>query len=146
MSIDGPSTDPHHQLTAAIRAATSDDRDTALSGIVAAAVAGLGADAAAILLTDPDRAEPQVAASTGFREGEVEALARTTDIAGVTAAQLVLGRGGVESTLGTLILRWPGGEPRSEDQSVADAFASLAALAAERAMQASNAAERSEWF
>jgi diguanylate cyclase (GGDEF)-like protein len=146
VSIDGPSTDLRTVLAAAIRATTSGDLDTALGGIVSAAVTGLGADAAAILLSDPDRAEPQLAASTGFREGEVEALARTTDIAGVTAAPLVLGRGGVESTLGTLILRWPGGGPRTEDEDVVEAFASLAALAAERAMQTSNASERSDWY
>jgi diguanylate cyclase (GGDEF)-like protein len=146
VSIDGPSTDLRTRLAAAIQAATSDDLDTALGGIVAAAVSGLGADAGAILLADPDRADAQLAASTGFREGEVEALARTTDIAGVTAAPLLLGRGGVESTLGTLILRWPGGEPRTEDPTIVEAFASLAALAAGRALQASDAAERSDWF
>ena len=146
MSTDGPSTDLRSALATAIRATTSGDLDSALQGIVSGAVSGLGADAGAILLADPDRAELQLAASTGFREGEVEALARTTDIAGVTAAPLVLGRGGVESTLGTLILRWPGGEARTEDTDVVEAFASLAALAAERAMQTSNAAERSDWY
>ncbi len=145
MSIDGPSTDPRTQLAAAIQAASSDDLDAALGGILAAAVAGLGADGAAILLTDPDRADPQLAASTGFREGEVEAIGKTTDIDGVTVAPLVMGRGGVESSLGTLILRWPAGAA-SGDQAMIDAFASLAALAADRARHASNVAERAEWF
>lgn len=145
MSIDGPSTDPRTQLPGAIQAATSDDLDAALDGILAAAVAGLGADGAAILLADPDRADPQLAASTGFREGEVEALGQTTDIEGVTARPLLIGRGGVEETLGTLILRWPSGTTAA-DPAVIDAFASLAALAAERARHASNAVERAEWF
>jgi diguanylate cyclase (GGDEF)-like protein len=145
VSIDGPSTDPRTQLAAAIQAASSDDLDAALGGILAAAVAGLGADGAAILLTDPDRADPQLAASTGFREGEVEAIGKTTDIDGVTVAPLVMGRGGVESSLGTLILRWPAGAA-SGDQAMIDAFASLAALAADRARHASNVAERAEWF
>ena len=145
MSIDGPSTDPRAELPAAIQAASSDDLDGALSGILAAAIAGLGADGAAILLADPDRADPRLAASVGFREGEVDALARTTDIAGVTATPLVIGRGGVEATIGTLILRWPGGMAAGE-ATVIEAFASLAALAADRARHASNAAERAEWF
>ena len=146
MSIDGPSTDPRTAVVAAIRATTSGDLDSALLGIVSAAVSGLGADAGAILLADPDRTEPQVAASTGFREGEVEALARTTDIAGVTATPLVLDRGGVESSLGTLILRWPDGDPRTDHGDIVEALASLAALATERARETSNAAERSDWF
>ena len=146
MSIDGPSTDPRTAVVAAIRATTSGDLDSALRGIVSAAVSGLGADAGAILLADPDRTEPQVAASTGFREGEVEALARTTDIAGVTATPLVLDRGGVESSLGTLILRWPDGDPRTDHGDIVEALASLAALATERARETSNAAERSDWF
>src|SRR4051794_30106650 len=145
VSIDGPSTDPRRELPAAIRAATSDDLQSALDGILAAAVAGSGADGGAILLADPDRADPQLAASTGFRDGEVEALGKTTDIAGVTAAPLVIGRGGVEATVGTLILRWPDGATAG-DPAVIDAFASLAALAADRARHASNAIERSEWF
>ena len=145
MSIDGPSTDPRAELPAAIQAASSDDLDSALGGILAAAIAGLGADGAAILLADPDRADPRLAASVGFREGEVDALARTTEIAGVTATPLVIGRGGVEATIGTLILRWPGGMA-SGDATVIEAFASLAALAADRARHVSNAAERAEWF
>ena len=145
MSIDGPSIDPRTQLPRAIQAASSDDLGAALDGIIAAALAGLGADAGAILLADPDRADPQVAASTGFREGEVEALAHTTDIAGVTAAPLVIGRGGVEASIGTLILRWPAGG-NAPDPAMIDAFASLAALAADRARHASNAVERAEWF
>jgi len=145
VSIDGPSTDPRTELPGAIQAAASDDLDAALAGILAAAIAGLGADGGAILLADPDRADPQLAASTGFHEGEVEALARTTDIDGVTAAPLVIGRGGVEATLGTLILRWPAGSSPA-DATLVDAFATLAALAADRARHASNAAERAEWF
>ena len=57
----------------------------------------------------------------------------------------MIGRGGVEATIGTLILRWPGGMA-SGDGTVIEAFASLAALAADRARHVSNAAERAEWF
>jgi hypothetical protein len=57
----------------------ADDLDQALGGILAAAVAGLGASGGAILLTDPDRTESQRAASVGFTDGEIEALAAAAD-------------------------------------------------------------------
>jgi diguanylate cyclase (GGDEF)-like protein len=147
VSTDGQSRDPRSHLSAAIRAATSDDLDLALAGILDAALAGSGAAAGAILFADPDRAEPQLAASVGMDEGEAQALTATPDAAGVSSTPLVIGRGGVETSLGTLVLRWAdGGSPTDEDRKVLDSLAALAALAADRARHASNAAERSEWF
>ena len=147
MSTDPPSRDPRTQLPAAIQAATADDLDQALGGILAAAVDGLGASGGAILLTDPDRTESQRAASVGFTDGEIEALAAAADTADVLSVPLVIGRGGVESDLGTLLLRWPDGRaPSAEEREVIESLAALAAIAADRARHASNAAERSEWF
>jgi diguanylate cyclase (GGDEF)-like protein len=147
VSTDGPSRDPRTQLPAAIQAATADDLDRALGGILAAAVAALGASAGAILLADPDRTEPQLAAAIGFSDRETEALAAAPGAADVTAVPLRIGRGGVESSVGTLVLRWADGRSASDDEhEFLEALASLAALAADRARHASDAAERSEWF
>ena len=107
MPIDGPSRDPRTELPAAIAAASSDDLDGALSGILAAAIAALVRTVPRSCSLTRIDADPRLAASVGFREGEVDALARTTDIAGVTATPLVIGRGGVEAAIGSLILLWP---------------------------------------
>jgi diguanylate cyclase (GGDEF)-like protein len=158
---DGPSRDPRSQLPAAIEAATADDLDMALRGILEAAVAGLGATGAALFLADPDRAGLQLGASIGLDETDAGTLAEAT--AGqaarydqpstdgeplvVTSIPLVIGRGGVESTLGALVLSWPTPHTTSaEDRAVIESLAGLAALAADRARHASDAAERSEWF
>jgi diguanylate cyclase (GGDEF)-like protein len=144
VSSDGPSPDPRTQLQAAIQAATAEDLDTALRGILAAAVDGLGASAGAILLADPDSADQQIAASIGVDDAAAGALLDAPD---ATSASLVLGRGGVESTLGTLVLRWPADQATTPgDDAGVESLAALAALAAERARHASDAAERSEWF
>ena len=145
MSSDGPPRDQDSHLQTAIRAATADDLDTALRGILAAAIDGLGASGGAILLADPDRAEQALAASIGL---ESEAAAGSLlDAPDTTSAPLVLGHGGVESTLGTLVVRWSAGRsPTTDDVALLEALAGLAALAADRARHASNAAERSEWF
>jgi len=142
VSSDAPSHDPRLPLQAAIQAATADDLDSALRGILAAAVDALGATAGLILLDDPDRADQQVAASIG---GDGSPTAMSLDAPDTASAPLILGRGGVESTLGRLILRWPAGTA-AEDGALLEPFAALAALAADRARHASNAAERSEWF
>lgn len=147
MSTARLSDDPRSFLPAAIQSATADDLDVALGGILSAATTGLGAQAGAIVLADPDRTDVQVAAAMGFAEDELAGLAADSGLRGTVAVPLVVGRGGVESTQGALILRWPGGAaPSSADQAVIEALASLAALAAERARHASDAAERSEWF
>ncbi|HEY7702785.1 MAG TPA: GGDEF domain-containing protein [Candidatus Limnocylindrales bacterium] len=147
MSTDGPSRDPRNQLPAAIRAATADDLDAALRGILSAAIESSGATAGAILLADPDRTDLQVAASAGLDDERAAALARAGDVADSTAIALVIGRGGVESSLGTLVLRWTGAHsPSAEETADLGAFGSLAALAVDRARHTANAAERSEWF
>ena len=144
MSSDAPSRDPRSQLQSAIQAATADDLDAALHGILAAAVDGLGASGGALLLADPDRAEQGVAAAIGLDAADALALLDAPD---ATVTPLVLGRGGVESTLGALLLRWPAGRSASpDDNATMESIAALAALAADRARHASNAAERSEWF
>jgi hypothetical protein len=79
VSSDGPSPDPRTQLQAAIQAATAEDLDTALRGILAAAVDGLGASAGAILLADPDSADQQIAASIGVDDAAAGALLDAPD-------------------------------------------------------------------
>lgn len=174
MASDGPSLDPRTKLPAAIEAATADDLDTALTGILATGVAALGPATAAIFLADPDRAGLQLAASVGLDEEAALALAdaahheshpfasvaasRTAsydrasdDAAGASAVgvyvPLLVSRGGVEIVLGTLGMTWPAPHGSSaEERSVIESLASLAALATDRARLASSAAERSEWF
>lgn len=174
MASDGASRDPRTQLPAAIEAATADDLDTALTGILASGVAALGPATAAIFLADPDRAGSQLAASVGLVEDAAAALAdaaqheshpfasvaasRTAafdvaldDAAGASAVgayvPLLVGRGGVETVLGTLGLTWPAPHGSSaEERAVIESLASLAGLATDRARHASSAAERSEWF
>ena len=147
MSTDGPSRDPRSQLAAAIQSATSDDLDQALGGILSAAVDGLGASGGAILLADPDSTERQLAASVGFTDGEIEALSGAAEMADITSVPLVIGRGGVESDLGSLVLRWADGHAPSDDErGVIVSMAALAALAADRTRHTSDAAEKSEWF
>ena len=147
MSTDGPSRDPRRQLSAAIQSATADDLDQALGGILAAATSGLGVSGGAILLADPDSTESQLAASVGFTDAEIEALGAASEMADVTSVPLVIGRGSVESDLGSLVLRWPDGRsPSDDDREVIESMAALVALSVDRARHASNAAERSEWF
>ena len=174
MASDGPSLDPRTQLPAAIEAATADDLDTALTGILATGVAALGPATAVIFLADPDRAGLQLAASVGLDEDGAAALAEAAqqeshpfasvaasrtpafdvasdEAAGTSAAgvyvPLLVSRGGVETVLGTLGMTWPAPHGSStEDRSVIESLASLAAIATDRARHASSAAERSEWF
>jgi hypothetical protein len=65
------SDDPRSFLPAAIQSATADDLDVALGGILSAATTGLGAQAGAIVLADPDRTDVQVAAAMGFAVDEL---------------------------------------------------------------------------
>jgi diguanylate cyclase (GGDEF)-like protein len=174
VASDDPSRDPRFQLPAAIEAATADDLDTALTGILATGVAALGPSTAAIVLADPDRAGLQLAASVGLDESAAGLLAaaaqeETHPLASVAADRtavfdhgsadpdgtptvgayvpLLVSTGGVETVLGTLGMTWPGPHATSaEDRSVIGSLASLAALATDRARLASSIAERSEWF
>ena len=45
------------------------------------------------------------------------------DVADVTAVPLVIGRGGVESDLGTLVLRWADGRSPSDEERELDRIA-----------------------
>ena len=173
MASDAPSRDPRTHLPAAIEAATADDLDTALTGILAAGAAALGPTTAVIFLADPDRAGLQLAASVGLDEEAAAALAaaaqqETNPFATVAASRsasydisssdadgtsigayvpLMVGSGGVETVLGTLGLSWPSPHATTaEERSVIDALASLAAIATDRARHVSSVAERSEWF
>ncbi len=173
MPADGPSRDPRSQLPAAIAAAAaSDDLDSALAAILAAGVAALAPDAAAIFLSDPDRPGLTLAASHGIPEGsslviEAQDLAHpfaeavtaraalfdreAMDASGEASVgaylPLLVASGGVEAVLGSLGMVWPAPHPISDEEREAlGALASLAALAVDRARLASTASERSEWF
>ncbi|HEX2470461.1 MAG TPA: sensor domain-containing diguanylate cyclase [Candidatus Limnocylindrales bacterium] len=173
MASDAPSRDPRTHLPAAIEAATADDLDTALTGILVAGTAALGPTTAVIFLADPDRAGLQLAASVGLDEEAAATLAaaaqqETNPFATVAASRsasydisssdadgasigayvpLMVGSGGVETVLGTLGLSWPSPHATTaEERSVIEALASLAAIATDRARHVSSAAERSEWF
>jgi diguanylate cyclase (GGDEF)-like protein len=174
VATDAPSRDPRTQLPAAIEAATAVDLDVALTGILAAGVAALGASSAAIVLADPDRPGLQLAASIGLDEAGAVALSEAvaapdhplsavvasrtatfdlpvTDPAGVSVVgsyvPCVIGSGGVESVFGALGMTWSAPHAGSaEEQATVAALADLAALATDRARLASTAAERSEWF
>jgi diguanylate cyclase (GGDEF)-like protein len=174
VASDAPTRDPRTDLPAAIEAATADDLDTALTGILAAGVAALGPTTAAIFLLDPDRPGLQVAATVGLDDDMAAALTEAAQneanqyalaAAGGGAAYddqspgpdgtavigsyipLVIGVGGVEAVLGVLGLTWPAPHVTSdEDRDVIASLASLAALATDRARHASSSAERSEWF
>ena len=174
MASDAPTRDPRTQLPAAIEAATAEDLDAALTGVLAAGVAALGPRTAAIFLVDPDRPGLQPAATIGLDDDMAAALTEAAqneanEYAVVAAGggasydiesaapdgtsvigsyvPLVIGVGGVEAVLGVLGLTWPAPHTTSgEDREVIGALASLAALATDRARHASSAAERSEWF
>ena len=164
MASDGSSRDPRTYLPAAIEAARADDLDAALTGVLDAGVAALGASSGVILLADPDRAGLQLVASIGLASDDAAVLASAAqdprdphaEVSASRAARfdrasayvpLVISSGGVETSLGTLGLTWS--QPRDltePDQTVVSALGSLAALATDRARHASSAAERSEWF
>jgi len=174
VASDGPSSDPRTHLPAAIEAATADDLDVALAGVLDAGVAALRPMSAAIFLADPDRAGLQLVASVGIddlsaatltedvqdpshpfavvvasREALFDADRTRPEGASVVGsyAPLVIGVGGVESVLGTLGLTWPAPHVTSEvDRGVIASLAALAAIATDRARHASTTAERSEWF
>ncbi len=174
MATDGPTRDPRTQLPAAIEAATAEDLDAALGGVLAAGVAALGPLTAVIFLADPDRPGLQLVASVGLDEAGAAALAEAaqaadhpymTAVASLTAAfdrattdgdgseviesivPLVVGIGGVETVLGSLGMTWAAPHAGSdEERTTVTALATLAALTADRARLASTASERSEWF
>ena len=175
MSTDEQPSDARASLSAAIEAvAGAASLESALDGVLAAAVAGLGPSIGAIFLSDPDRPGLQIAASHGL---DGPALAQLViDVADpadpfTTAAvsrvatfdrdaamadgsafvgaylPLVVSMAGVDATLGSIGLGWPA--PRLLDaveREVIAALASLAAVAVDRGRLAATASERSEWF
>lgn len=172
---DDPSLDPRIQLPAAIDAATRDDLDAALRGIVETAAEALRPTWAAIFLADPDRDGLQLAASVGLDDRRIAELVETAqasdrpwstvaasraplfDVAeagydgggdSATFVPLVVrGGGGTETGLGVLGIARPAGDATSDaERSFVGALASLAAIAADRTRHASTATERSEWF
>jgi diguanylate cyclase (GGDEF)-like protein len=166
--------DPLASLIEAIDVvAAADTIEAALDGVLAAA-ATLHPAMAAILAQDPDRPGLQVVASWGFDEPAkaqlaldaadpahpfAEAAAGRTVMFDREAAMadgsvfvgaylpLVVGSGGVETTLGSIGLGWPAPHTIEEPgRRLLEALASLAAVAVDRARLSSTASERSDWF
>jgi diguanylate cyclase (GGDEF)-like protein len=175
VSTDGPSSDPHASLPGAIEAlATGGDLDATLAGVLAAAVTALRPTMGAIFVADPDRPGLQIVASHGLDEPARDHLVRETAdpaspfslaaVGRITAFDreatmpggasfvgaylpLVVTSGGVETSVGSLGLGWPG--PHTLDGGEREmllAVARLAAVAIDHARLASTVAERSEWF
>ena len=175
MSTDGQISDPRAALPGAVEAvATGADLEAVLEGLLAAAAAGLRPVMGAIFVSDPDRPGLQIIASHGMDAAAVDRLAEevadpehpfssaaiarvaTFDREATTPSgaafvgaylPLVISRGGVEASLGSIGLGWPA--PRvldARERETLTALASLAAVAVDRARLASTAAERSEWF
>ena len=175
MPPDRPASDPRALLSSAIQAvAGSAGLDAALSGVLEAAVAGLGPVMGAIFLSDPDRTGLEMGASYGMdaagvarlsaavadpghplneaATGRVVTFDREATLGDGTAfvgayLPLVVASGGVDITVGSIGFGWtaPRTLDANERETVA-ALAGLAALAVDRARLTSTAAERSEWF
>ena len=143
--------------------AAGDDLDTSVGQLLDLAADATGTAFAAVTLQDPDRAELQVALTTGddpasqarfataaLADGPVAAtaadrIARMGD--GLVHLPLVLTRGGIEQLVGVLSLARAGdGEPAEDERTTLGAFAALIAIAIDRARLGSMVAERSEWF
>jgi diguanylate cyclase (GGDEF)-like protein len=158
--------DPLTALAAGAEAlARGADLDEALGVLVGAAAAAVGATSAAISLQDPDRPTAELAFTVGLDEAGQAALAQAvasddhpltaaardraeaSDDAGL-AFPLVVGRGGIEQSLGAVYVRWSTGRPAPADADTAflRTAADLVAVAVDRSRLASTVAERSEWF
>ena len=144
--------------------ARGDDLDQALEALVGAAAAAVGATSAAISLQDPDRPDAELAFTVGLDQAGQDDLmaavsspdhpltaaardrAEVADAAAV-AYPLIVGRGGIEQSLGAVLFVWPADQPIGEDDAaLLRATADLAAVAVDRSRLASTVAERSEWF
>ncbi len=175
MSTDGPSRDRSGALIAAIDGiAGAADLEEALGAVLKATAAALDGSMGAILVQDPDRPGLQPVATFGFDDVAAARLAEDVADASHPFAQAALGRGatfdreattadgapfvgaylplivstaGVETVVGSMGLGWP--SPHSLDDAsrgLLRAFASLAAVAADRGRLASTAVERSDWY
>ena len=146
--------------------------EVVLDGLLQSAVASSSARSAAIFVQDPDRAELEVVASTGFEDGElagfVSAVTENPEhpVRGAVASRLatfdaqptragatglrshlpiVVTRDQVDVPLGVLAVSHP--QPLADrERSLLTAVADLAAVAIDRARLVSLASERSEWF
>ena len=152
-----------------------DDLDEGLGRLLAVTAGAVGAPVGGVYLQDPDRSGLQLAVTIGLdpsrrsavedalgaEDDAVAAVARdrvstsVTDgafvaAAGVVAASirpLLVGRDGVETPLGVLVLGWDEPHDGSADETtLLDALAAFIAIAVDRNRLASMVAERSEWF
>jgi diguanylate cyclase (GGDEF)-like protein len=162
---DSQRPDPLTALVAGSAAlARGADLDDTLGSLVGAAVAAVGAASAAISLQDPDRPVPELTFTVGLDEvgqaslveavasgdhplataGNDGAEARSAD---TLAYPLIVGRGGIEQSVGAIAFGWAGDHPGdAAEGTFLRAVADLVAVAVDRARLASTVAERSEWF
>jgi diguanylate cyclase (GGDEF)-like protein len=144
--------------------ARGDDLDQALEALVGAAAAAVGASSAAISLQDPDRPDAELAFTVGLdAAGQDDLVAAVASLdhpltaaardraevadAAAIAYPLIVGRGGIEHSVGAVLFVWPEEQRLDEEQAAfLRATADLAAVAVDRSRLASTVAERSEWF
>lgn len=155
--------------------ARADDLDTALSVIVEAGAAAVGAPMAAVFGLDPDRPDLEMLVTLGMpadtlagfsaevvgnpdhpihraavdRTGSLGRTGQTPDGRTLTGADLplVVSSGGVEQGVGVLTFGWPGvHEVGTTEERLLVAIADMAAAAIAASRTASLAAERAEWF
>lgn len=172
----GPGDGPLAVLSAGAAAlARANDLDTALSVIVEAGAAAVGASTAALFAADPDRAGLELLVTLGMADDAADAFAAdviehpdhpvhraavdrtgslgrtgpTPDGATATSADvpLVVSTAGVEEGVGVLTFGWTGAhEIGAGEESLLVAVADLAAAAISAFRTRSLAAERAEWF
>jgi diguanylate cyclase (GGDEF)-like protein len=171
-AADGPLT----VLSAGAAAlARANDLDTALSVIVEAGAAAVGASSAALFALDPDRPGLELLLTLGMADDAVDGFAaevsdtpdhpihraaldrsgslgrvqRAPDGSSMTAVDLplVVSSGGVEDGIGVLTYGWPGAhEVGTHEETLLVGIADLAAAAIAAFRTQSLAAERAEWF
>jgi diguanylate cyclase (GGDEF)-like protein len=140
------------------------DLEDILGSLVGAAVAAVEAATAAISLQDPDRPSPELTFTIGLDEVGQAALAKAVAggdhplaIAGrdgsdarsanTLAFPLVVGRRGIEQSVGAVAFGWAGDHSASAAETTfLQAVADLVAVAVDRDQLASTVAERSDWF
>lgn len=160
--------------TATAVVARARDLDEALEALLRAAATAVRADAATILVQDPDRAELRATVSVGIDEaGLAELTAAVTrpdhpirlaigagrpafDVAapggsggsgGHAYLPLVVVHDGIDLALGALALSWQEHSALDDDhRRLALALADLTAVALDRGRLAAHSAERSEWL
>ena len=157
--------------TATATVARGRSLDEALEALVRTASAALRADAATVLVQDPDRAELRATIGVGIDEAGLAelnaAVARPGHpiAAAITAGQpafdipaadgsgvhaylpLVVVHDGIELALGALAFAWRAPSALDEnDRHLAAALADLTAVALDRGRLAAHSAERSEWL